>query len=296
MIIYPGGWEKQVFGGEKQGNCMTTILLTRPEHQVDSVKSELERLGAEVLLQPTIEIRPPDSWVAVDDAIRQLLIDDETVGFDWLVFSSGNGVEFFFNRVEQIRQESDFDPEKTGFGISEHHLGMMKPFRIAVVGSGTDEALKKRIGRRADVLPELFAAEGVLEQLLPEAREGKRFLLLRASRGRDVLKRMLQEAGGRVSEVVVYQSVDVSRAEPEIVELMDRGKIDWITATSSSIARSLVRLFGETLRKSRLVSISPITTGTLEELGFSPALEAKIASMNGLVEILAPEIRNPTDH
>jgi uroporphyrinogen III methyltransferase/synthase len=268
---------------------MLTVLLTRPKHLVKPLQSDLELLGWTVLLQPTIEICPPDSWVPVDDAIRRILLDNKHKenGFDWLVFSSVNGVQFFFDRDQFLKEEKN-EPGKTTFGILQKQLEFLRPIHLAVIGAETDAALQRRTGRRADILPEIFSIEGVLEHLLKEAQNNKRFLLLRANRGREILRQRLQEAGGIVTEVVVYKSVDVEHPSPEIAKTMRLGNIHYVTVTSSAIARSLVNMFGNDLRQCKLVSISPITSKTLYELGFPPQYEAKIASMKGILDILKP--------
>ena len=240
-----------------------TVLLTRAEHQAEPVKSKLESLGYRVLLQPAIEILPPESWAETDEAIRRLLQGE----FDWLIFSSSNGVLAFFDRVGDSR-------------VGESNI------RVAVVGAGTDEALHLRLGRRADVVPETFTAEGVAEALLAEAGQGRRFLHLRASRGRDVLKRLLTEAGGSVTEIAIYHSENRTQADPMITKLLGQGSIDYVTVTSSAIAVSLVAMFGESLRQTSLVSISPITSQTLCGLGFPPQWEAREASLEGIVNVL----------
>ncbi|MCL2709718.1 MAG: ribonuclease P protein component [Planctomycetaceae bacterium] len=242
-----------------------TVLLTRAAHQVEPVKSKLEPLGFRVLLQPTIDILPPESWTEIDEAIQSLRQGQ----FDWLIFSSSNGVHSFFDRVEHLRAVT----------VGE---------RIAVVGTGTDEALYQRTGRRADIVPETFTAEGVAEALAAQANKGKQFLHLRASRGRDVIKRLLTEAGGSVTEIAVYRSVDRTQADPMITEFMQQGKIDYVTVTSSAIAASLVAMFGELLRQTSLISISPITSQTLCDLGFPPQRETTEASLDGIVEALTP--------
>ncbi|MDR0609214.1 MAG: uroporphyrinogen-III synthase [Planctomycetaceae bacterium] len=272
-----------------QDSDMPTILLTRPKHLVKPLQLDLELLGWTVLLQPTIEICPPDSWVPVDDAIRRILLDDKhkANGFDWLVFSSVNGVQFFFDR-DQFLKEEKTEPGKTTFGILQKQMEFLKPIRIAVIGADTDAALQRRIGQRADILPEIFSIEGVLEHLLTEAHNGKRFLLLRANRGREILRQRLQEAGGIVTEVVVYKSVDVKHPSPAIAEAMRLGNIHYVTVTSSAIGCSLIKMFGTDLRQCKLVSISPITSKTLRDLGFPPQYEAKIASMKGIIDILRP--------
>ncbi|MDR0704795.1 MAG: uroporphyrinogen-III synthase [Planctomycetaceae bacterium] len=268
---------------------MPTVLLTRPKHLIKPLQTDLELLGWTVLLQPTIEICPPDSWVPVDDAIRRIICENhhEKNGFDWLVFSSVNGIQFFFDRDQFLKEEKD-EPDKTTFGILQKQPEFLKPIRIAVIGAETGAALQRRIGRRADILPEIFSIEGALEHLLKEAQSGKRFLLLRANRGREILRQRLQEAGGIVTEVVVYKSVDVKHPSPEIAEAMRLGNIHYITVTSSAIACSLVKMFGNNLRQCKLVSISPITSKTLRELGFPPQYEAKIASMKGIIDVLRP--------
>ena len=244
-----------------------TVLLTRAAHQVEPVKTELETLGFRVLLQPTIDILPPESWTETHEAIKKI----QNGEFDWLIFSSSNGVQWFFNRI----------------GCSWiMDYSWIANIRIAVVGNSTDAALHRLIGRHADVVPEIFTAEGVVAALLPEARQGKRFLHLRANRGRDVLKRLLTEAGGSVTEVAVYRSVDRTVADPQIVEFMQSGKIDFVTVTSSAIANVLVNMFGEVLRQTSLVSISPITSQTLCDLGFPPHCEADEASLAGIVSAL----------
>jgi uroporphyrinogen III methyltransferase/synthase len=274
---------------------MPTVLLTRPKHLVKPLQTDLELLGWTVLLQPTIEISPPDSWVPVDDAIRHIILDNqyENNSFDWLVFSSVNGVQFFFDRDQFLKEEQD-EPDKTTFGVLQKQLDFLKPIRIAVIGAETDAALQRRIGRHADILPEIFSIEGVLEHLLKEAQHGKRFLLLRASRGREILRQRLQEAGGIVTEVVVYKSVDVKHPLPEIMESMRLGNIHYVTVTSSAIACSLVKMFGNDLRQCKLVSISPITSKTLRELGFPPQYESQIASMKGIIDVFRPFSPNRT--
>ena len=96
-----------------------------------------------------------------------------------------------------------------------------------------------------------------------------------------MLAEELTKAGGIVEQVVVYESVDVEQPDAEIAAQMAAGQIDWTTVTSSAIARSLARLFGESLRKTKLVSISPITSATLRELGYEPAAEARSTRWRG---------------
>jgi uroporphyrinogen III methyltransferase/synthase len=96
----------------------------------------------------------------------------------------------------------------------------------------------------------------------------------------------LRTAGGIVDQIVVYRSLDVEQPDPEVANRISQGEIHWITVTSSAIARSLVQMFGEDLRQSRLASLSPITSNTLRELGFEPAIEAKVHTMQGLIDAL----------
>jgi len=273
-----------------------TVLLTRPEHQAEPMKTELEALGFQVFLQPTIDILPPESWTETDEVIQRLRRGE----FDWLIFSSSNGVRSFFDRVKDLfpllnplpngegQPESTLSTEEKARVRGEICFGQ-PDIRIAVVGSSTDAALYRCTGRHADIVPETFTAEAVADALLAEAGQGKRFLHLRASRGRDILRQRLTEAGGNVTEIAVYRSVDRTCADPQIVELMQGGKIDYVTVTSSAIARSLVNMFGELLRQTSLVSISPITSQTLLELGFPPQREAAETSLTGIVNALKLE-------
>ena len=129
--------------------------------------------------------------------------------------------------------------------------------------------------------------------LAVEAR-GKRFLLARASRGREVLADQLRSAGAHVDQIVVYSSTDVAVADEEVLRRLADGGIQWVTVTSSAIARSLAALFGENLRKTRLASISPITSSTLRELGYEPAVEARTYTIPGVIEsMMQAECRNP---
>jgi uroporphyrinogen III methyltransferase/synthase len=260
-----------------------SVLVTRPnvvrrstarKILPEDFTSRLSELGAEVLYQAAIEIRPPDDWTAVEMALARL------PEFDWLVFSSVNGVDALLDRLLDSVAGTLRVPS------APRDLRGLAGVRIAAIGTGTAQRLAEYY-LRADLVPDEFRAEALADALAKEAR-GKRFLLARASRGREVLAETLKAAGGIVEQVVVYQSLDVESPDPEIAARLKAGRIDWITVTSSAIARSLAKLFGEDLGKSKLVSISPITSATLRELGFEPAAEAKEYTMEGVAaEILA---------
>lgn len=238
------------------------VLVTRPVEQNTSLRTRLERLGAEVLVQPAIRIDPPADWRPVDRAIHQLS------GYDWVVFSSTNGVQYFLDRmVERGR-------DMRCFGTAQ----------IAVIGSATAELLAK-YRLRADLTPDEFRAEALADALAPQAKD-RRFLLVRASRGREVLAEQLTAAGAQVEQIVAYESRDVEEADADVAERLKAGEIDYVTVTSSAIARALAKLFGDALHRARLVSISPVTTATLDELGYTPYAEATTYTMEGVVDAI----------
>jgi uroporphyrinogen III methyltransferase/synthase len=242
------------------------VLVTRARHQADSLAERLTELGAEVAYQPAIEISDPPDWGPVDRALAEL------GQYDWLVFSSANGVSSLLDRLRQTQGD----------------LRKLAGVQLAAIGPSTAEELA-RYHLRADLVPDQYRAEA-LAAALGERAAGRRFLLARASRGREVLADELVRAGGLVEQVVVYRSSDVPALDPEVAASMAAGRIDWVTVTSSAIAKSLARLFGDHLRQVRLASISPITSETLRQLGYVPAAEASRYTMEGLVEAIVEAV------
>ena len=239
-----------------------TVMVTRPAHQNADLAKLLEEQGAHVMAQPAIAVRQPEDWGAVDAVLNRL------AEFDWLVFSSVNGVHALLGRLAAI-------------GRDVRALGSV---RLAAIGPATVDALRE-YHLQADCRPQRFQAEDLADALLDGAA-GKKFLLARASRGREVLAERLEAAGASVTQVVVYQSVDIAHADESIARQLREGRIHWTTVTSSAIARSLFALFGRDLEKTELVSISPITSATLREMGLEPAAEAHEATMPGVVEAI----------
>jgi len=247
------------------------ILVTRPEHQCEELIDALAELGADVLLQPAIEIASPDDWSPVDTALSEL------ERFDWIVFSSANGVRAFLDRLFQ----------------SGRDLRTLGRARLAAIGPGTADEMR-RYFLTPDVVPTEFRAES-LAAALEVAAHGKHFLLIRASRGREVLAQRLTAAGGHVAEIVAYQSRDVLTPDSEVMRLLQAGQIDWVTVSSSAIAHALVGLFGDALRSAKLASISPVTSATLSELGLPVAAEARQYTMDGLVAAIRSAAQRKTD-
>lgn len=192
-----------------------TVMITRPGGDDDALGRQLGELGARVLHQPVIRISDPPDWGPVDNAL------DRLAEFDWIVFLSANGVRYFLGRLDAIG--GDFD--------------QLRRAKLAAIGPATSDALFRR-RLLADVIPPEFRAESLAESLSGQA-SGKRFLLIRASRGREILAEQLTSAGAIVEQVVAYTSSDVDQADPDIVTKLAAGSIDWITVTSSSIARCL---------------------------------------------------------
>jgi len=247
------------------------ILIARPVGQADELADRLDRLGADVWLQPAIEIGDPPDWEPVDAAI------DRFEQYTWLVFSSVNGVERMLGR---IAHRGD-DPRRA-----------LAHLRLAAIGPSTARSLES-VGLRADLVPESYRAESLANALieaLADSPAPRRVLLARASRGREILAEMLRAEGIEVDQVVVYTSADVRQARPAVAEAVRAGRINWVLVTSSAIARSLARLFGDELTRVRLASISPVTSATLRELGLEPSVEADEYTTDGLIAaIIAAE-------
>ncbi|NIL98096.1 MAG: uroporphyrinogen-III C-methyltransferase [Planctomycetales bacterium] len=242
-----------------------TVLVTRPLHQAAEMCGKLVERGAGCMVQPAIAIEPPADWSPVDQALDQLAT------YDWLVFSSANGVRSLLDRIWQRQGD----------------LRCLGDTQLAVIGPRTAEALGHYY-LKADVEPAAYRAEALADALAAGAAN-RRFLLCRASRGRDVLAQRLTAAGGQVDQIVVYHSRDVAQPAEEVRQALQAGQVDWITVTSSAIARSLAAMFGDLLRRSRVASISPVTSETLRELGYPPHVEAVDYTTDGLIDAMVAD-------
>lgn len=239
------------------------ILVTRARAQSSKLSFALENLGATVIEYPTIKIvAPSDNFAALDAAI------DDLHGFDWLIFTSANGVEKFFERLKL-------------HGLDTRALGGVK---VAVIGSATADALQS-FGVVADVVPKKFIAESLANALKNFVR-GKRILLARAQEARDVLPDALENFGAEVVIAPAYQTVRESPAQN-----IDFDSIDLITFTSSSTVKNFVMICDESVsidafKKIPCAAIGPITAHMLEVFSVIPAVVADEFTIDGLVEAI----------
>jgi uroporphyrinogen III methyltransferase/synthase len=155
--------------------------------------------------------------------------------------------------------------------------------RIAAIGPGTATALREH-GIEADVVPERFVAEGLLEALEGEPLEGRRVLVARAAEARDTLPDGLRERGARVEVIALYRTVAEPIADPEAL-----ARASYVTFTSSSTVRFLLASGAAPPDGARLASIGPVTSATLREHGLEPAVEAERHDIDGLVDALTAD-------
>ncbi len=243
-----------------------TILVTRARHQAGQLSEKLRALGAEVVEIPAIEIVPPESYAALDEALGNLS------QYQWLIVTSANGVAALAGRLALA-----------GVGVGD--FGHLK---IAAVGSATERALEK-LGLKVAVTPQEYVAESLVEALGEQA-DGKHVLLARAAVARDVIPDALRARGARVDVVDAYRTVIPAESVTAIRTLFDSGgrSPDAATFTSSSTVTNVLNLLREARvarpESMRAVSIGPITSRTMRENGWEPAAEADPHDLPGLVE------------
>lgn len=282
--------ERQVATLPLQGK---RVLVTRTREQASVLSEGLRTLGAIPVEFPTIRIVPPSDWTQLDSALKRLYpsnsdrqVDNTSSIYDWLVFTSANGVHICLQRVQQL-------------GYDPHTL---QHVRIATIGPATADALTT-YGLTADIIPDAYVAEGVAEAIIEDAQQhgivlnGQHILLARAAEARKVLAVMLREAGAIVDDVPAYYTltaaVDDERGRNLWHMLLQR-QITIITFASSSTVRNFMawvkqceEATGVTLVPSSLPTIAcigPITSQTAREHGLTVAIEAKEFTINGLLE------------
>lgn len=240
----------------------TTVLVAGSKRTSSKLRQRLSVLGAEVLTQAAIRIAPPRDWTATDAVLDRM---DE---YDWIVFTSGNGVDGFLDRVFQK-------------GGDARSLGRV---RLAALGKGTAERLS-HYHLKADLIPERVDPAALARDLVADAPGGA-FLLARAADDRPLLADELEESGAAVDQIPVYRTLEIKDPNQDVADALNAGEVAWITVTSSPTARSLAQLYGEALKSAKIVSISPLTSATLRDLGFEPTIEATPHTVDGMIEAL----------
>jgi len=228
------------------------IVLTRAREQAREFSQLLAAYGAEPIEAPTIQIVPPVSWQAIDQAI------DRVREYDWLIFTSVNGVTPFMDRLHRASKDSR----------ALAHL------RVCAIGPRTAEEVA-RYGLTPDLVPSEFQAEGVLTVLAGRDLRGKKILIPRAEVAREILPEQLRRMDAKVDVIAVYRTIAPAADLSRLMELIEAGKIDVVTFTSSSTVRNFVDMVGGTDQARRLGSkttigcIGPITAQTAEQYGLT---------------------------
>jgi uroporphyrinogen III methyltransferase/synthase len=244
------------------------IVITRARAQASDLVSKLTRLGAHCIEIPTIQIAPPKDIAPLRDAI------DRITRYDWLVFTSVNGVKFFFDTL--------FD-----MGRDVRVLGHLN---FACIGPVTRDRLRD-YGIVSDILPQTFRAESVVEAFSSVEIKDKKVLLPRARLARTILPEELSKMGARVDEVCAYETLPGDEGREELITLLENRQIDAVTFTSSSTVSNFMSLLESRDAKLLLqgvvkASIGPITSDTARSLGIDPEIEAAVYTIPGLVDAL----------
>ncbi|MGB2690327.1 MAG: uroporphyrinogen-III C-methyltransferase [Desulfobacterales bacterium] len=245
-----------------------SIVVTRSREQASDLVKRLSDLGAECLECPTITVVPPDDLKPLDMAIENLS------SYDWLMFTSVNGVNFFFNRL--------FEKNNDVRALNHVHT--------AVIGPATAKRLFD-FGLKSDIVPESYRAESVVKAFAREDISGKRILLPRAKEARQVLPLELTKMGAVVDDVTAYCNQAVKDDADIILKRLKERTIDMITFTSSSTAKNFRALLpseglDNLIQGVTIASIGPITADTARNLGFDVHIVAESYTIAGLCEAI----------
>jgi len=245
-----------------------TIVVTRARAQASDLVERLTELGARCLEYPTIEVAPAEETASLDRAIGNL------ARYDWLVFTSVNGVDTFFNRLFAL-----------GLDVRALHQ-----VRTAVIGPATAERLRRQ-GLRSDIVPASYRAESVIEAFAREDMGGRRVLLPRAAEARPILPEELRRLGAEVDEITTYHTRRVTTGAAELVDDLENGRVDMVTFTSSSTVRHFHQMLPHgqhdaLMADVRIASIGPITTETAASLGFKVDVTAEDYTIPGLCQAI----------
>ncbi len=253
---------------EKKPLFGKTVVVTRTRQQASDLVALLSAEGADCLECPTIRIVPPHEWGALDAAI-------DTLGsYDWLVFTSVNGVSFFFERLYKKGKD----------------VRALRDVRTATIGPATAKRLRD-FGLTSDILPKTYRAESIVDAFADESMKGKKVLLPRAKEARPVLPVEVRKMGAVVDEIAVYQTEQARENADMLVKHLEQRSVDLVTFTSSSTAKNFKKLlpserFEELIQGLTVASIGPITTDTAKKLGFNVDIEAQEYTIDGLCKAI----------
>ncbi len=241
------------------------ILITRTREQASKLKDLLSSLGSKVYEVPTIKVQ----YCLQPEEIAKLKYLES---YDWLVFTSENGVKAFLKALNKL-------------GLD---LRALKGIKIAVIGPGTEEVLKKYC-----IIPDLrpetdYTQEGLLDAFAKENLIGKRILLLRAKVARDVLPKGLQNLGAHVEILPIYETIIPQESKEKLKEALSKG-VDLITFTSSSTVENFFKLLDGLeyeLKDILFAAIGPITAQTLRRYGYEPQIISQENTIPGLVQAI----------
>ena len=250
------------------------IVVTRARAQASDLVERLTRLGALCRQCPIIEPAPMDDLSLLDYAINRL----DT--FDWIVFTSVNGVGYFFDRLFKK-------------GRDVRSLGHL---RTAAIGPTTARSLRQ-YGLRTDVLPKTYQAESLIEAFSQFDFKGQKVLLPRALKAREILPEELAKMGAEVDVVPAYQTKESSEGVVEVIEDLNNGSIDMITFTSSSTVTNFMSQLpadqaSALMAKATIACIGPITADTARDLGLTVDLVAADFTIEGLCRAVVNYYQN----
>ncbi len=234
------------------------IVVTRPREQAGELVEALEQLGATVVEAPTVRIVPPEDFAPLDEACA-------TVGtYQWIVFTSINGVDYFFERL----------------ALSPNDTRALAGVKLCAIGPGTAERLTRHC-LKVDLMPPEYRAEAVVEALRATGDlTGRRFLLPRADIAREMLAEELRRSNAVVTEVTAYRTVPVEidrDSDPDIYRMLLDRQVDVLTFTSASTVRNFVRLYGvepvaDLLQPVAIASIGPVTAEAAQQCGIRTSI------------------------
>jgi len=242
------------------------IVITRPEGQAGEFASLLHAQGVRVINFPTIKIVPPVSYDGLDRAIAELS------AYQWIIFTSANGVVFFLRRLKELGRD----------------IRDLKELRICTIGSATAAKLE-HLGIRVDLVPDEFISEGVVKAFEKINLRRSRILLPRAETARDVIPEGLAKLGTKVDVVTAYRTVNSGKDKAELASLMNHGKVDVITFTSPSTVENFMEIMGQDYaipKRVKIACIGPITAAAVKKAGLPVDIIQERYTIPGLVETL----------